>query len=395
MDKDILNQQIKDSLAKAKEDIITAEIWDSIRQEIWYSELIVLPVPENKSGVYSCLHIGVVLANGTRKNYRFLPSEVLIPELMTSEGKILPRLLNIKETPATNTPGLRFQLSQLIWKLTSLFDPDDWLIESRNYACINICTRLFWKNNRLRLELYPEDFFWHNINRYWWFDGLEIGNHQLKYIYFDSRKNRNNSRTGEVRNTPEIATNFINLHLVYPVGSEGKAVEINDIKFETVVPEKSWNIAEYEQEVKTPVQLGMSITNNTQTPFRFSFYNSLLPEIVTSDGQALERGFYRNILLVARKSHYPLAMPGETVTYFPHAELWWECSENLRLEISAGDGLYWTFQNLKLGVYYFRFVYRKGNKAATVYDQQITDTKTLEWDDGTIIATPFVELSLV
>ncbi|MEB3180529.1 MAG: hypothetical protein VKL59_16090 [Nostocaceae cyanobacterium] len=358
-----------------------------------------LPVPENRPGVYSCVHIGVYLINRTRNSYRFKPSEVLIPEIMTLEGQTLPRLLGIYEPPATvttNTSSLGSKLTGLISKLTSLFERDDWLIESGDSICITVCTRLFWKNNKLRLEFYPDDFLGDIGNKYWWFDALETRNYQMRFIYLDARKNRNYFSITENRTTPEIASPFINLHFVNPVDTGDKAVEADSIRFETVASEKSLTIPEKEQELEIPVQLGMNITNNTQTPFRFSFYATLIPELVDSNGQVLYGSFSRNMLCSPTLSDYPLVMPGESLTFFLDAKLFWNCyREHLILQINSMDGGYYTFDYLSPGVYQFRFVYRKGNKQTTIYDRQITGTKSLEWERSAIVATPFVEISLV
>jgi hypothetical protein len=372
--------------------------WDSIYREIWRSQLIVLPIPENRPGVYSCVHTGVYLINRTRNSYRFKPSEVLIPEIMTLEGQTLPRLLGIYEPPATvttNTSSLGSKLTGLISKLTSLFERNDWLIESGDSICITVCIRLFWKNNRLRIEFYPDDFLGDIGSKYWWFNALETRNYQMRFIYLDPRKNRNYFSIRENRITPEIASPFINIHFVQPLDTGGKAVEADSIIFETVVSEKSLTIPEKKQDLETLVQLAMRIINNTATPSRFSFYATLIPELVDSNGQVLYRSYSCNALRSPTLSDYPLAMPGESLTFFLDAKLFWSYGEHLSLQIDARDGGYYIFDYLNPGVYQFRFVYREGNRQTTIDDREITGTKSLEWECSAIVATPLIELSLV
>jgi len=69
--------------------------------------------------------------------------------------------------------------------------------------------------------------------------------------------------------------------------------------------------------------------------------------------------------------------------------------EQLRLEIAAGDGGFWIFDNLEAGVYEFRFIYNQHNAEATINDQKVINTKSLEWVSKTVVPTPFVELYVV
>ncbi len=62
---------------------------------------------------------------------------------------------------------------------------------------------------------------------------------------------------------------------------ESNAVEVTGIRFETVVSERVLTIPEAKRGVYAPVELGIRVTNNTQTPFYFSYYfYSLFPELI-------------------------------------------------------------------------------------------------------------------
>jgi len=381
--------------------------FDSIRMEIWQPNLIVLPIPENRFTANTFVQIGVYITNNARTSFRFNPAKTLIPELMTSEGQLLQRFLVTNEFTAavqTNTPqspGLGFKLTRLLSKLTSLFDKSDrWLVQARSTVAIGIYTRLFWQNNLLRLEFHTNDYRFFSSSRYWFFDALQPGKYQLQFIYSRSYGNRTDSSSREVRTTQEmeseqLATFFVNFYLVQPAETERNAVEVDGIRFETVVPEKLLIIPKKERKAETAVQIGMSITNNTQTPFRFDFFASLIPELVGADGQALQRSYFCLGLQSARKSDYPLAMPGERVTRFPDAKLFWFKRDQLRLQIAAGDGGFWIFDNLQPGIYQLRFVYNKQNAFVTRHDRKKTYTKSLKWICKSIVPTPFVEFCLV
>ena len=380
--------------------------FDSIRMEIWQPDLIVLPIPEKRSGINTSVKIDLCITNNARTSFRFNPTKTLIPELMISEGEILQQFLVTNESPAgvqTSTldaPSLGFKLTRLLSKLTRLFDKSDhWLVQAKSTVVIGIYTKLFWQNNLLRLEFHTNDYRFFSSNRYWFFDALQPGKHKLRFIYSSSYGYRIDSSSREIRttqktNSNQIATRFMNLYLVQPAGTDRNAVEVDGVRFETVVPEKLLMIPENERGTETSVQIGMSITNNTQTPFRFDFFATLIPELVRADGQALQRGHFCLGLLSDKKSNYPLAMPGECVTRFPDAKLLWFKRDQLRLKIAAGDGSFWIFDNLQPGVYQVRFIY-SNHTVMTTHDQKSIDTKSLKWMWNNILSTPFVEVCLV
>lgn len=381
--------------------------FDSISREIWQPDIIVVSIPENKSGAYTYVQIGVYITNNARTSFRLNPAETIIPEILTSDGQVLQGFLATNEPATTvqtntlDTSSLGFKLTSVISKLTSLFQRSRnyLVVKARETRSINITTIFFWHNDLLFLELHTSYFSFNSHCTYWFFNALYPGKHQLRFIYLRSRGNRTDLSRREVRtrqeiNSNQIATPLINLYLVQSVETNS-TVEVDGIRFETLVPEKLLTIPENMREAETSVQIGMSITNNTQTPFRFNFFATLIPELVGADGQALQRNYFCLGLQSARKSDYPLAMPGEIVTRFPDAKLLWFKRDHLRLQIAAGDGGFCIFDSLQPGIYKFRFVYRKQNNFVTKNHPEKLCKQLLGWQCKTMISTPFVEICLL
>ena len=194
--------------------------------------------------------------------------------------------------------------------------------------------------------------------------------------------------------------------------NEINAVEVDSVRFETLVTEqilrlpkqnlvqKLLSISEFLLPItpgyfspKYPVQLGIRVTNNTLTPFRFSFYFTLFPELVNAYGRIpLEGGWIR--ASASLESDYPLAMPGESVTYFPEINIFGTWGNRFGLSITSGDSGKWIFQPLKPGNYQFRFIYNNQNEKETTYSSVSRDMNLIEGIWTGEVLTPFVELHL-
>lgn len=67
---------------------------DGIHLRIWEPNLIVLPIPENRSDSsisVEIVEIKVYLINNTPNPCHLNPNQTLIPELLTSDGQVLSR----------------------------------------------------------------------------------------------------------------------------------------------------------------------------------------------------------------------------------------------------------------------------------------------------------------
>ncbi|MEO1428044.1 MAG: hypothetical protein AAFV71_03060 [Cyanobacteria bacterium J06633_8] len=213
----------------------------------------------------------------------------------------------------------------------------------------------------------------------------------ISFSFFLSRKQTN--RRFLNRQISSAPTSFNNFHLVQPLENKPNAIEIDDIQFETLVPEKVLIIPEKESEAETSVKIGIKITNNSQNPYRFDFYSTLIPQIIGVNGELLSKAGSSEQLRANTKSDYPLAMPGECVTRFPSAKLLWHCDQ-LKLKIATGYGGFYFFNSLQAGEYLIRFVYIKNNSFTTSDCRDKTNKIALEWIEKTIVSTSYVKFSL-
>ncbi|MDY7014038.1 MAG: hypothetical protein SVX43_10675 [Cyanobacteriota bacterium] len=132
------------------------------------------------------------------------------------------------------------------------------------------------------------------------------------------------------------------------------AVEVDGVRLEILVPERTWVIPENKPSSETPVQLGFRLTNLRQEAIRFSLINPLLV-IIDSDGKRLRVSGGRDILLrsplVCR-----LLSPGESLTFFPDIQLSW--NEN-KLYLAGLDGVGggWLYEGLEAKKYKIKWIY--------------------------------------
>ncbi|MFB2918240.1 MULTISPECIES: hypothetical protein [Aerosakkonema] len=175
------------------------------------------------------------------------------------------------------------------------------------------------------------------------------------------------------------------------------AVVVDGVSFETLVPQLVLTVPNSQQETKINVEFGIRITNNTPTPFRFSSYRKLTPELVGSDERPIQLTFLRRRRLAPKESDFPLATPGESVTFFPNARLVWNRSEQLKLSIANGCGGYWSFQVTNPGIYKIRFIYKNENMEQTIHDKEekLTNRKLIQGLWTGEVFTPFVKFRLI
>ncbi|MEH2022741.1 hypothetical protein [Nostoc sp.] len=118
------------------------------------------------------------------------------------------------------------------------------------------------------------------------------------------------------------------------------------------------------------MQLGIRITNNTPTVVRFSFFVTIIPQLVKANNQVcLQRYFSRTITKRPLLSDFPLILPGENITFFPYTLFFWCKRNQFTLKIDAGDGGYCIFKALKVGVYQIRLTYNNKEAIAEIYDR--------------------------
>jgi hypothetical protein len=187
--------------------------------------------------------------------------------------------------------------------------------------------------------------------------------------------------------------------------NEINAVEVDNVRFETVVSQRVLTIPEAKRGVRTPVELGIRITNNTQTPFYFSsnFY-SMFPEMIAPDNQLMRTGIGCERFNPPIESDYVLLIPGRAVTLYRDAFLFWiqnrkkKRDRELILDIPFPDQDIYSFSPLYPGTYRFRFKYRESREGMEDFSNWIEPTilQTILQNLWTgEVLTPLVEIRLV
>ncbi|MCC3470107.1 MAG: hypothetical protein JGK37_30325 [Microcoleus sp. PH2017_06_SFM_O_A] len=179
--------------------------------------------------------------------------------------------------------------------------------------------------------------------------------------------------------------------------SDNNAMEVSGINMEIMLPDPTaLTIPENRAGITPPIELYIHITNNTSMSFHFNLSGTLIPEIVTSEGQALQRQlvnekpesevqpnryrtgwagrlteFISNLNLSqecyeTREINYMLVEPRESKTITIDASLAWE-NNLLALKISTEFNEFfgsiklhnfWLFEALLPGNYQIRFIYQ-------------------------------------
>ena len=146
--------------------------------------------------------------------------------------------------------------------------------------------------------------------------------------------------------------------------NDSNAVEVDGIRFETLVPERVLIIPTRE-DAKTPVQFGIRVTNLSSIPYRFIFFR-LMPELQDALGRVIERSWGRNATKAPQESDFLLAMPNESLTFFVEGELY--CyKDKFGLKGYESSGGVWSFRNLNPGRYQVRFTYENRNAVRKIY----------------------------
>ena len=174
---------------------------------------------------------------------------------------------------------------------------------------------------------------------------------------------------------------------------DSNAVEVDGIRFETIVSEPILTIPANKPDAYTPVQIGLRITNQTPTPIRFSRFGTIFPELLGVNGQPLQQ---HGGIAMALKSEDPacrVAKSGESVTFFHQGLLSWR---NNKLLLGGYDslGYGWYYSDLKPDKYQFRILYYSQHYKTGGICGEGSETTILDVWAGQAI-TPLVELHLV
>ena len=136
------------------------------------------------------------------------------------------------------------------------------------------------------------------------------------------------------------------------------------------------------------MQFGIRVTNLSQNAYRFIFFG-LMPELQDADGRAIQWDYARNATKAPKESDFLLAKPGESLTFFIDAELYWH-KYKLWLGGDESSGGFWHFDDLKPGIYGVGFTYRNRDPVRQIYRGGSVEGL---WTG--VVSTLFVELRLV
>ncbi|MBP0011127.1 MULTISPECIES: hypothetical protein [unclassified Roseofilum] len=377
---------------------------NGIHLEIWEPSLIVLPIPQRTLPESISFGLWLKLTNQTLKPWEIDSDQIIIPELIASDGKILERELNTDpQRNEANTPYKGDNLvNRVVYSISSLIDNltrrgISW-VSSKTAIFISIVAKVCWEKDLLQLQLLTNRCQALNSSC---FDALNGGSYQLRFIYESSRdraKYQPKEEILQLRNTKQrkgdrLTTPFVNLRLVETKPND-KAIEVDGIRFETTLPETVLSLPEKKNGMEKSVQIGILITNNSHTDFYFSFYSALIPELLSPDGQTVQTDYSTFHLKRILASDQLLSLPGKSITFFPDAKLLWNRDGNFNLKIDAGDGGDWMFENLKPGRYWLRLTYKNEATEITVCDR-IQRKRTLFknlWRG--MVLLPLIELHL-
>jgi hypothetical protein len=190
--------------------------------------------------------------------------------------------------------------------------------------------------------------------------------------------------------------------------NEINAIEVDGVRFETVVSQRVLTIPEAKRGVYTPVQLGIRFTNNTHKSLYFSsnFY-AMFPEMIAPDGQLMRTGISCERYNPPFEYDYVLIVPGKAVTLHRDSFLFWiqnrkkKRDRQLALSIRFPCEDVYSFDPLYPGSYQFRFEYREYPESMDELSGWIEpiSLQTRErirenlWTGK--ISTPFVNIQLV
>jgi len=362
--------------------------------EIWEPDLSVLPIPEKNPLAHASFRLWLRLTNQTLRAWFFNPDRLITPELVAADGQVFKRKLMAKAQEVYQKSLARKIVGFISKKIDYLRKKDASWVHPKKAKYISIIAQICWYKDSLQLQFSARDSFALNNPFYFWVvDGLKPGNYRLRFSSESGSKSQvKGGRKGNVRKGDRLTTSFVNLRLVELTKPNDKAIEVDGIRFQAIAPETV--LMSPDKKVKTPVKVGLRITNNTQTSFTFRFYNTLIPELITPNWHRVDRYGSSNILKTQLTSDLLLATPEKSVTFFPHAQLFWRKDDLWTLKIAIGDGGSWYFENLKAGRYWLRFAYKNSDAETRAYDEKTQEIMSIENLWRGMVLVPFVELRL-
>jgi hypothetical protein len=369
--------------------------------------LIVLPIPNINWGLITSVEFRIGITNNSSNPLPLYIYESVVPQLVTSDGQEIPRIsvlepelaptpVNIPQQPNWVETFTRFFANLVNWlkfrNSAADYERILYLMSLEKYASLTVTALLFWNHDRLQLKFIP----FNNVSR---FEALQAQQYRLRFIGINFNTNQPNSEveTTEVADSEQPASQFVNLRLVEPLATNKNAVEVDGICFETVISGSIVQVSGTQPDSPIYMEFGMNITNNTLEPVRFNLFSSLVSHLIRSDGDLVQPALFYRMEIKLKESHFPLVMPGESISLLPFAaQLTWKKSNQLYLAIHAIDGGTWSFGNLNLGKYYIQFAYSNQNTEIEIYDEpDLQNLKFIPQLWTGLVFAPYVEFNLV
>jgi hypothetical protein len=183
------------------------------------------------------------------------------------------------------------------------------------------------------------------------------------------------------------------------VKQDGIQLKILEPQITAVLP-----ISKDQPSLSVPVQLSVSVTNNTQTSIPFIISGRLIPEIIGPDGQTLHRKEPINRQVQMEEYEGVLVGVREQIGICLEARLFWQ--DNLLLlrvptnpsywHIPINPDNSWSFEGLELGTYQLRFIYDNPTGNVLCFDLETRQrTLKIEGIKTGQLATPFVNLRIL
>lgn len=344
--------------------------------EIWEPDILVISVPNNSTNVTRFVEIHLEITNNTPRLFPFI-DKYLSPEVFTVDGKeIRPQQTSDRPTTTNYYKGIAIPQNRAIVR--------------------SFMAKLFWQNNCLQFQtsLFYATTTIIGAEKTYLFQPLRLGTYQLRFIYLSPGHNflLKDSPTGEIIRVEEserslFASPAMNLQLIEPVPHHNHRVEVDGMCFETLVPEPSLRVPLTASSAKIPVQIGMKITNNTSTPFRFILFDTLIPQLIGENGMIPRLDCGGSLgWVIPQESDLQLVKPGESITLFLKASLTRQANNLLSLIISGGGRSCWKFNDLAFGTYQIQLTYRSLTEKLEFLCEDL-------WMG--MVNTPFVEFTLI
>ncbi|WP_375515207.1 hypothetical protein [uncultured Nostoc sp.] len=192
-----------------------------ISLQIWRTEFLVLPIPKRELNANTPVKLDITISNKMLTHFRFNRSGSLIPQIVGSNGQVLQM-----QEPKN-------------WRKINKYD--DYLVQPGESTFTLLYAKLSWKNKKLQFQIadLPTE-----TGNYWTVNDIQLGTYQLRFIY------RTNIKSAVGIETVRLNTQYITLRLIEPVATNNNSVEVDSIRFETLVPKQVFTIPKKQPDAK-------------------------------------------------------------------------------------------------------------------------------------------------